>query len=155
MIYERVVDGIEVPEIWQAHLDGMFESLKPEGYHERELAGRIAELLWRLRRVSIYETESIKASMNRIGKDWFFKRAGEEYAEKTMGLEPEPFTEEAFDRMVGLRMLPNAVSTITRYEAHLHRIYIQTLHELEALQARRRGEKVSLARLDISGPPTG
>jgi hypothetical protein len=40
-----------------------------------------------------------------------------------------------------------------RYEAHLHRQYIQTLHELEALQARRRGERTPLARLDITGAP--
>jgi len=50
---------------------------------------------------------------------------------------------------------PSVVANITRYEAHLHRQYIQSLHELEALQARRRGERVPLARLDISGPPAG
>jgi len=42
---------------------------------------------------------------------------------------------------------------IMRYETHLHRIWLQTQHELEALQARRRGERPHLARLDISSPP--
>jgi hypothetical protein len=150
-----VVKDIEVPEIWQEHLEGMFESLQPDGYHERELARRIAELLWRLRRVSIYETDSINSAVNNIPRDLVFQRAGQEYAQKVVGIEPDTFNEEVFDRMVGVRMLPRDVTKITRYEAHLHRTYIQTLHELEALQARRRGERVPLARLDISGPPAG
>ena len=40
-----------------------------------------------------------------------------------------------------------------KYEAHLHRMQIQTQHELEALQARRKGEHSPLARVDFSGPP--
>ena len=32
-----------------------------------------------------------------------------------------------------------------RYEAHLHRLYIQTLHELEAAQTRRKGGTSPLA----------
>jgi hypothetical protein len=40
-----------------------------------------------------------------------------------------------------------------RYETHLHRLYIQTLHELEAIQARRHGERTPLARLDITASP--
>ena len=42
---------------------------------------------------------------------------------------------------------------IMRSEAHLHRIWVQTFHELEARQARRQGEHPSLTRLDISAPP--
>jgi hypothetical protein len=42
-----------------------------------------------------------------------------------------------------------------RYEAHLHRQYIQTLHELEAIQIRRKGGTSPLARLDIIGAPGG
>ncbi|HVG36503.1 MAG TPA: hypothetical protein VNA10_02100 [Thermoplasmata archaeon] len=44
---------------------------------------------------------------------------------------------------------------IMRYEAHLHRLYIQTLHELEAVQTRRKGGTSPLARIDITGPPGG
>ena len=54
------------------------------------------------------------------------------------------------------RLFPSddTLAMITRYEAHLHRQYIQTLHELEALQTRRSGGHAPLARLDISGPPS-
>ena len=55
------------------------------------------------------------------------------------------------------RLFPNhlIIDNLMRYEAHLHRQYIQTLHEIEALQARRRGERTPLARLDITGSPAG
>lgn len=45
---------------------------------------------------------------------------------------------------------------VLRYEGHLHRQLLQTLHELEAMQARRAGQAAPLARLDVQGlEPTG
>lgn len=40
---------------------------------------------------------------------------------------------------------------LQRYEAHLERVLYRALHELEALQARRRGEAAPLARLEVHG----
>ena len=40
---------------------------------------------------------------------------------------------------------------VMRYEGHLHRQLLQTLHELEAMQARRAGRPAPLARLDVQG----
>jgi hypothetical protein len=40
-----------------------------------------------------------------------------------------------------------------RFEAHLNRQLMQTLHELEALQSRRRGSPSPLARVDVHGLP--
>lgn len=50
-----------------------------------------------------------------------------------------------------LRLIPpkGELDRILRYEAHLHRIATSTLHEIEARQARRRGEPAPLARLDL------
>jgi hypothetical protein len=49
------------------------------------------------------------------------------------------------------RVLPSEadLQTIARYEAHLSRQMYQALHELEALQARRRGRAAPLARVDV------
>ena len=49
------------------------------------------------------------------------------------------------------RVLPSEadLQTIARYEAHLSRQMYQALHELEALQARRRGRAAPLARMDV------
>ena len=59
--------------------------------------------------------------------------------------------------MIGARLFPPdfMVENLMRYEAHLHRQCMQTLHELEAIQARRHGERTPLARLDITGAPSG
>ena len=54
-----VVPGIERPEDWKEHRDGILESLHPEGHLELVLAERAALLSWRLHRVTRYETESI------------------------------------------------------------------------------------------------
>jgi vacuolar-type H+-ATPase subunit H len=52
------------------------------------------------------------------------------------------------------RILPaeEDLQKIARYEAHLSRQMYQALHELEALQKRRSGEIVPLARVDVHGP---
>jgi hypothetical protein len=49
------------------------------------------------------------------------------------------------------RVLPSDddLKMIARYEAHLSRQMYQALHELEALQARRRGGAAPLARVDV------
>jgi hypothetical protein len=56
-----------------------------------------------------------------------------------------------------LRIVPDRgeLNKIMRYETHLHRQCVQVQHELEALQARRKGEPAHLARLDISATPMG
>jgi hypothetical protein len=54
-----VVPGVEKKEDWEEHKDGVLESLSPEGHLEFVLAERVALLLWRLHRVTRYETESI------------------------------------------------------------------------------------------------
>jgi hypothetical protein len=40
---------------------------------------------------------------------------------------------------------------LQRYEGHLERMLFRSLHELEALQARRRGTALPLARLEVYG----
>jgi hypothetical protein len=64
--------------------------------------------------------------------------------------------QDVMTRMEGRRrgrLLPHPMKLeqIMRYEAHLHRQLLQTLHEYEADQARGRGERAPLARLDVQG----
>jgi hypothetical protein len=44
-----------------------------------------------------------------------------------------------------------ALEKAARYEAHLSRQLYKATHELEALQARRKGGSAPLARLDVQG----
>jgi hypothetical protein len=50
-----IVRGMEDEADWKRHLDGIVDSLQPDGYHEHVLAERIALLLWRTRRIAFYE----------------------------------------------------------------------------------------------------
>ena len=51
------------------------------------------------------------------------------------------------------RLLPDedTLNKVIRYEAHLHRQLLQTMLDLEALQARRQGRQSPLARVDVQG----
>ncbi len=63
---------------------------------------------------------------------------------------------QRMDRLRTQRILPDSATLekITRYESHLHRQLLNTLHELEALQARRQGGVSPLARIDVAGIPS-
>lgn len=50
-----VIPGMESEAEWQAHLDAVVASFAPEGYLEQLLAGRFANLFWRMNRVTRYE----------------------------------------------------------------------------------------------------
>jgi hypothetical protein len=59
----------------------------------------------------------------------------------------------ARDHQRRLHLLPdsNDLDRLLRYEAHVWKQFVRALHEYEALQARDRGERVPLARLDVEG----
>jgi hypothetical protein len=61
------------------------------------------------------------------------------------------------ERLRRERLLPaeDVMEKVMRYEAHLSRELYKSIHELEVLQARRRGQQTPLVRLDVSGLPTG
>ena len=68
----------------------------------------------------------------------------------------ESVTVEKSANLIDRRLLPSGeiLKRVMRYEARLHRQLIQTLRELEALQARRNGQRISsLTQLDVSGSP--
>jgi hypothetical protein len=69
-----VVPGIERAEDWEQHLDGVLESLQPEGHLEEALAERVALLSWRLHRITRYETEAIALYQERVEDDLADKR---------------------------------------------------------------------------------
>jgi len=61
-----VVEGLEQPEDWQAHRDGIVAGLAPVGTLEEALAERVALCSWRLRRVARYETAMIAVGQENI-----------------------------------------------------------------------------------------
>ena len=158
-----VIAGLEHEADWQAHLQGTLDSLTPAGHLEQELAQRIALLLWRLRRVARYERQAIEVNQDRIVHQI---HPGETTVEMAALLahmagkvaDPEQVLREEADSVdrrrawaVRERLLPadDVIAKVTRYESHLHRQLLQTMHELEAMRARRQGAVTPLARLDL------
>jgi hypothetical protein len=105
------------------------------------LTHRIALTLWRLNRL--------------IGFERYALRPSERYALRSS----ERFISELNALRRGLagagaqldRVFPTgSIEHVQRYEAHLHRMFLKDLHELEALQTRRRGDPTPLARVEIN-----
>jgi hypothetical protein len=61
-----VILGLEREEDWQDFCDGVLADLAPEGRIEVVLAQRVAQLLWRLQRVTNYETGVINVGQEEV-----------------------------------------------------------------------------------------
>jgi hypothetical protein len=123
-----VVPGLERVTEWKAHQADLVQWLAPVGPAEHFLAQRVAEMSWRLRRVIHYERAMLM--------------------EQVQAATPDEAAREVLPD-------PDEAQHIMRYEQHLGRGLYQALHELEALQARRRGDAAPLARLDVHGVDEG
>jgi len=148
-----VIPELESFDDWERHRAGIVASFQPEGSFEAWLAGRIASLSWRLNRVPRYETEMTAHHIDEVPDDLAQAAA---FGEKLGIPSEESITMDKIDQLVSRRLLPSRdpMERIMRYEGHLHRQFIQTIRELEATQARRKGDRPSpLARLDVSGSP--
>ena len=169
------IPGLEEHGDWLNFRDRIIQSLTPDGDLEVELALCIAECLWRRRRIARHEQHLVATERDRDGA----KQAWKEHEEKITDMEREELAGEPshvakkvqnlsrgyyagiianmkIDAMLRPeRMLPEKddLDRLIRYEAHLTRQLYHALHELQALQSRRRGEPAPLARLSVVGLP--
>jgi hypothetical protein len=145
---------IEDPAEWDAHLRGMIESLQPEGHHETVLVHNIATYQWRKSRVVRYETEMLSLNTDYEPERETLQLFNAKSVEEVVALARNNRDRRQF---IATRLIPGEMTgpMIMRYEGHLHRLYTQTLHELEAAQTRRKGGTSPLTRFDITGPPVG
>jgi hypothetical protein len=145
-----VIPDLESAEDWQEHQDGIMAACAPANGLEASLAERVALLLWRLRRVQVFETNTIVQSIANTKNLWDAeqKRRGLNFLVPEDALPPK---EDLSRQWAMARMIPNdqASGQVIRYESHLNRLLFQTMHELEALQNRRKGQAMPLARLDV------
>jgi len=149
---QPIIPGESLNE-WKAHLEGIIESIQPVGYLEEFLAGLFATLLWRARRVVLFEVGAITLGIEGAAQDAQIAQA---YAAGTLskGILPE-VSQDQITRQAWRRILPSDedINKILRYGGSLHRQALQVYHEIEAMQARRMGQSSPLARVDFSGPP--
>ena len=144
-----------IPEIedeadWKRHLRGITKTFNPEGYFEQFLVRRLATALWEIDRLTAYQVAS---TMSNIKSSLLWMVIGGNYLSKRGEfVEPDPY--ETQEREQGV-LLPSRddLEIIMRYGSMLHRQWIQIHNQLLATQARRRGEKMPVTMLDVSGPP--
>ena len=128
-----VLPEIEDEADWEAHLAGQIAALKPMDDLERVLTHRIALTLWRLNRLIGFERHALRPS------DQYMR----ELTALQRGLKGASIQLD--------RTFPSgSIEKVERYEAHLHRMFLRDLHELEAAQARRLGNPAPLARIEIN-----
>ncbi len=153
-----VIPGMETEQDWQAHLGGVRESVEPQGHLESELADRIALCLWQLKRVTRHtvaltadsiaevEIDYVHGVMITHGIQAVLDAADADRAGRPHDL-PVP-TKQELAQTREVRLMPSSrdLDKIMRYESHLHRLIVQTLRDLEALQAKRLGRPVHLYR---------
>jgi hypothetical protein len=127
------VSGLESPEDWEAFRTGLLESLKPVGALEELLAQKFVAAAWRLTRAERYERDIIDARVE-VTRIW---SAGSEEADVSS------MTDEGSTMAPSLRggQLPelDVLMHLTRYCAFLHKQMMQSLHELQRVQAARLG----------------
>lgn len=115
--------------------EAMIKTLKPEGELEMHLVERIVLLSWRMRRAARVEAEILVDKMELTLPDALEGRTsisvGQAFLRDAKGAD--------------------GLSKLSRYEAALDRALYRALHELQRLQAARRGAPVSLPQvLDVA-----
>ena len=120
--------------------EGLMTDLAPEGELECMLADRIIAACWRLRRTVRIEREMTDADLGEAAQ------FGPKHSDSNSTL----------GRCVAMDMANyNTYGKLCRYEAHIERGLYKALHELQRLQAARRGQPVTAPPLaldvDVSG----
>lgn len=113
----------EDPQQWQAHFSALLDDVNPKSGLEAQMAGRIALLLWRTQRAARIETEILQNAM----RDLNALAAGQGGDIGSLGA------------AYALAQAP--LERLSRHESALVRDLHRALHDLERLQARRRGEQ--------------
>jgi hypothetical protein len=148
-----VIPEFETEKDWQAHRAYFIDDLAPIGALEEALVERLVLTLWQQQRLVRFQRASVIAGSFRAMEGLSHA------ADYIQGLGGTPREEFLTDDRVERRLLECIVpgkddlDRIMRYEAHLNRQFYQALHELEAVQLRRRGGNSPLARLDINTSP--
>jgi len=145
-----IIPALEDEADWKRHLKGMTKTFNPVGYFEELLVRRLATVLWDVDRLTAYQVAS---TMSNISNNLFSAGVQKNYMATPEEREDLGFY-EALERMQSV-LLPahDDLELIMRYGNSLHRQWIQIHNQLLATQARRRGEKMPVTMLDVSGPP--
>ncbi len=159
-----VIPDVETEEDWQTHRTHLFDDLDPHGALEEALVERITLTLWQHQRLVRFQRAAVIRGtifgVESLAIDEYYgrhRRGTPPDEEDEENEEDRAYRDQRVERRIIESVIPmdHDLNKIMRYEAHLNRQLYQAMHELEALQARRKGGHAPLARLDISATPVG
>lgn len=129
------VPTLDRREDWEQFREGLRASLQPVGALESLLVEQVIAAAWRLARVV-----RIDRDMMDVEQRWSNLVSGGPPLPMD-GRSPEDAVDSEPRLSSGPVRLPSVerFGQIVRYEAHLHRQFMQCLHELQRVQARRAG----------------
>ena len=150
------LDVIQMDEDINAFVElgqGLEREFNPQGDLEHAFVERIAALLWRLKRAGRIESGVLFYQRNRIRM-----------------VDPEPGQETENEEQNNLRQYgddwakrglsyiagEDSLAKLSRYESSIQRNLLRTIHELQRLQAARKGEPVMAPQaldIDVMGLP--
>jgi hypothetical protein len=125
---------LEAPEDLQALRNGLAEALAPVGSLEIALVERIVSLWWRIRRARQAGDQALWMAARRNVSNPFLSFSG------TPGLMAEAEALDADECRLAEAWDPDRQDRLLRHEMTLDRAFFRTLHELERMQARRKGQ---------------
>ncbi|MEX2160004.1 MAG: hypothetical protein WEB04_11440 [Dehalococcoidia bacterium] len=162
-----IIQGVESPEEWDEFKFGVIESWQPAGMQELELAINIAFGYWKLRRCRLYENTLITGQVREEEDALFYPDDDEDEDgdededddEDRSAPEDRPPAEVdpedlAYHQRLQLIPADLSIDLQLRYEAHVRRTLSSDIHTLEVLQARRRGERTPLTRVEFNSGPS-
>lgn len=144
-----LIPGEDAEEL-EAFREAMLEGLAPEGAVELWLAGQFIAGCWRLRRAGTLEREVVAAGL----EEWHLLTKAEEEEIARPKAEMKDLTPARV--MANTMQRTDTYSKICRYESHLQKGLYAARHELQRLQATRRGREVAppaVVEVAVSGLP--
>jgi len=133
----------EDPQEYHALLQSLIDEFDPQTVYEQNLIEKIANCMWRQRRVAIAETAHIEEQLDEVDEKMDskrkFRRMFHEYEEDEDPLGDDEDVEQMRSVLAGQRAIPEDDFSITllRYEMRLDRQLTRTFKLLFQLEERR------------------
>jgi hypothetical protein len=167
LLSSQVVLPDEDQREFDALRTGLFDDLVPQGELESVFAERIVLATWRLRRVVRLEASVIRSQQGELQsfpdvatqliEAQRRARSGPAPGNPRVADEPSSPERNVYLAMVRDAHGTNQLERLRRYETTIERSLLSSIHELERLQGRRRGDTVDspqVVDVNISGRET-
>ena len=137
---EAILPGENASD-YESFAEKLYAELQPIGELESALVGRIGGLLWRLRRVGRLEAGILMwehADLKSYSSDEGVRQSVYIFGESHLDMQGELYTRGA-----------DTLTKLSRYERSIDKSLYKAMHELQRLQAPRKGKHSASVVLDV------